>query len=176
MTNEDKKGETQIYELGFHLVPTVLAENVESEFKTIKGIIEKQGGVIFDEGIPQMMELAYTMEKRQERGYERYDSAYFGWVKFEIEGSLLEEIKEDLGAVPSLLRTLLIKADRENGMIGEVVALEDAQHADKMLEIADVTEVSDEGDITSSTNEEKEKVSEEALDKGIEGLVGEEKE
>jgi len=162
----------QVYELGVNLVPIIAEEAVGEQFQHIKKAIEAEGGKSFDEQFPRLINLAYTMAKRQETGFERFDSAYFGWIKFEANPDSLETIKEEIEGIPTVLRYLLIKATRENTVIGPIVLAD--EKAKEALEVAEVTEITEDGDITSISDDEEGEVTDEAIDKGIEELVGEE--
>ena len=180
MSNVEQTGSelTTVYELGFHLVPSIPEEGITEQFEAIKSHIEKVGGTFVDEQAPQLIDLAYTMEKRQERGYERYERAYFGWVKFEVAPEALEGLNEELETINTLLRTILIKASRENTMIGSLVLAEEKakEEAESAPEVVEMTTETDTGEIASVSKDEKAEVSDAAIDKGIENLVGDEAE
>ena len=55
--------ETKVYEIGFHIVPTVAEDAVSSEFEAVKGLIIKEGGDIIEEGAPELRNLAYQISK-----------------------------------------------------------------------------------------------------------------
>jgi hypothetical protein len=45
---------------------------------------------------------------------KKFDTAYFGWLKFETKSELMPSIKKAVDAYPNVLRYLLIKTVREN--------------------------------------------------------------
>ena len=51
--------------------------------------------------------------------YEKYDSAYFGWVKFETSSASIETIKKQIEILPSVIRMLVITTVRENTYLGK---------------------------------------------------------
>ena len=51
--------------------------------------------------------------------YEKFDEAYFGWLKFEVASNKIEAIKKAVEAVPSVIRMLLITTVRENTYLGK---------------------------------------------------------
>ncbi len=111
-TTEDHKAEA-VYELGYLVLPSVPEDNLASVVSTIVSTIEKAGGKTLDSENPFIQGLAYSMSKTV--GARKYvvDEAYIGWMKFEAEPSMIEEIKIAVEKMEEILRTLLIKAPRE---------------------------------------------------------------
>lgn len=101
--------EQNSYELAFHVLPTVAEGEVSSVFEELKTLITKNGGEIFSEEAPERVDLAYEIVKGAEGKNKRYKSAYFGWVRFKLEGAKLEKLDEAVQTNQSLLRTLVIK-------------------------------------------------------------------
>ena len=97
------------YELAFHVLPTVAEGEVATVFQVLKDIITKHGGEITIEEAPVRFELAYEIVKYLEGRNRKFNSAYFGWVRFKVEPAAIEAIKEDTEGVKELLRHLLIK-------------------------------------------------------------------
>src|SRR5690606_8924207 len=104
ITMEENKTQARLYEFGYHLLSSVPAESVSVEVETLKGLIAKHGGEIASEGKPQLIDLAYTIRKRFEGGYKKFDQAHFGWIKFTGDADMLEALKEDINDVDSVLR------------------------------------------------------------------------
>lgn len=167
MTEENNK-EAQVYELGYHILSTVPADDLEKEVSVIRSAIEKRGGSFIAEGTPESVELAYPMYVNEGGKQTKYDRAYFGWFKFEMDAEqavLLE--KEDVATNKQILRHVLITTTREetraqlqteqNGILREV-------QTKGTLEKKSVAE------------ESSGEVSEEAIDKSIDDLVGDDEE
>jgi ribosomal protein S6 len=111
--NEDVlENETYAYELAFHVLPTVAEGEVSSVFEQIKSLITKDGGSIFDEEAPERFELAYEIVKHLEGKNRKFTSAYFGWVRFKAESSIVESLLEEIEGRSDILRHLLIKLSR----------------------------------------------------------------
>jgi ribosomal protein S6 len=104
----------QVYELGYHIVSTVAEENLPKEVETLKAIVLKDGGSLVSEGEPKLINLAYSMTKSVADTKKKFDTAYFGWIKFETKSELMPSIKKAVDANPNVLRYLLIKTVREN--------------------------------------------------------------
>lgn len=143
MTKETvKTDKATVYEVGFHIVPAVSPEKLPEVVDAIKAVLGGVGATIISEEFPKLRNLAYTMVKAIGPARHRYDTAYFGWIKFEgpKEGTL--EIKKAMDANEKVLRYLLIKTVRENTMYGpkilppeekEVVKTDDIKDADKVV-------------------------------------------
>jgi ribosomal protein S6 len=104
--------ELQSYELAFHVLPTVAEGEVPKVFADLKSLIEKDGGEIFDEEAPEHFELAYEIEKYLEGRHRKFDSTYFGWVRFRIESKAVVALTEEVEGVKDILRYLLVKLTR----------------------------------------------------------------
>lgn len=105
--------ERTIYELGYHMVPSIGEENVAAEVAALKAIIERHEGVFLVEEHPVLTQLSYTLRIVRSGKREKYTTAYFGSLKFEIEPRLLARVKEDLEQDQNILRHLLITTVRE---------------------------------------------------------------
>lgn len=115
-STEAEQIERKIYEIGFHIVPSVPVEKLGAEISSLKEIIEKNGALIISDEMPKMRPLAYEMRKESAGKYQKFNTAYFGSVKFEsgAEGALA--IDGAFKKNPLILRHLLIKTVRENTM------------------------------------------------------------
>ena len=153
--------ERQIYEIGFQIVPSVPEEKLGAQFSELKETIEKNGGSIISEETPKLKQLAYEMRKETAGKYQKYNTAYFGWVKFEVlpEGSL--KIGEAFKTNGSTLRHLLIKTVRENTMTVPRIPFYRRTEAPKVEDKKDEKPV------------EKAEVSEAELDKAIDAAIAE---
>ncbi len=113
---EKQEGGKQVYELGYHIVSTVAEESLPKEVEVLKAIVLKDGGSQIAEGEPKLINLAYPMTKSVADTKKKFDTAYFGWIKFEAKSELIPEMKKKLDASEKVLRYLLIKTVRENTM------------------------------------------------------------
>lgn len=106
--------EQKIYELGFHLISTLSEEDVAKHFSHLREMIEKEGGACISEESPKRRELAYTMVQKENSKNTKFDTAYFGWIKFKGSPEQAVSIKESVYADRNVLRFLIIKTVREN--------------------------------------------------------------
>lgn len=116
---EDKiEGRTEVYELGYHIVPTVQESDLPSEVSTLKSLVEDNKGIIISDESPKMRGLSYTLFKVVKGVKQKCDSAYFGWIKFEGDSSLIKVVEDAVKTNPHILRYLLVKTVRENTLYG----------------------------------------------------------
>jgi len=147
----------QVYELGFHIVPTIAEEKVANVFGDIKSLLEKKGAIFISEEYPKMRPLAYTMFQNEAGKNEKFNFAYFGWVKYELPKEATEEVKEKLEKNKNILRFLVIKTVRENTLYGHKLS---KKENDKI-----------ETPVDGVISEEVVMASDEEIDKTIEELV-----
>lgn len=111
--------EPRIYELGYHLVPTIAEENIQAASKAVRGMVERISKDIIAEENPVFIDLAYTIVKTVDHKNKRFDNAYFGWIKFEGAPSGIAELEEGLKKDENVLRYLVVKTIREETFIAK---------------------------------------------------------
>ena len=93
-------------------------ENLEKEIAGIKSVIEGNGGLfIGEEGTPKIMKLSYEMIKVTHNKKNKFDTSYFGWMKFEAGAESILKIEEGIKKLDNILRFILIKTVRESKII-----------------------------------------------------------
>ena len=112
--NEEIEIITRVYEAGYHILPTVQEGDVEKVVGTIRAEIDKLGGSLIAEGAPNLIKLAFPMDKREGERHVDYDRAYFGWLKFEAGTQSAAALIEALKLNPSILRSIVFKTLRED--------------------------------------------------------------
>jgi len=151
----EKSEKMEVYEIGYHIVPSVSEENLATEVGKIMDLIK--GAEIISEEAPKLTDLAYTIAKQVGGLRRKFDKAYFGWVKFEMDNKDIAAVKKSLDANENVLRFLLIKTVRENTLYGsKLVAAEEV--AKKKATVK---------------KEEKAPASQEEIDKSIDELIKE---
>ncbi len=103
----------RIYEVGYHILPSVAEENVDKVVGEIRAVIEKLGGSFIAEGAPVLTKLAYDMDSREGDKWASQDRGYFGWIKFEAVVGSAEALEEMLKANKSILRHIVFRTVRE---------------------------------------------------------------
>lgn len=118
--NDNNKDRKAIYEIGYLIVGSIAEENVPVEADKVRKVVSDAGAEIISEEVPHYQQLAYTIQRKTVAGsYEKYDEAYFGWIKFEIGTDKIESIKKTVEIIPSVLRMLVITTVRENTYLGK---------------------------------------------------------
>lgn len=109
-----------VYEIGYLIASSIPEEKINGEVDAIKKIISDAGASIVSEEMPHRQNLAYTIRRKTVAGsYEKYDQAYFGWVKFEVGSGSIEAIKKAVEIIPSIIRMLVTTTVRENTFLGK---------------------------------------------------------
>jgi ribosomal protein S6 len=104
--------ERPVYELGFHIVPTVGEDGVSAVVERIRAVLGE--AELINEGAPRKMTLSYQVERSVSGKREKYTEAYFGFIKFATEREQLPGIQEKLRNLPEVLRYLVIETVRED--------------------------------------------------------------
>jgi len=164
--NEAETGlETGIYELGYHILSSLSEDELQEEVGALKGMIEKVGGVFVAEEAPVMFRLAYTIVRSVGGRREKYDTSYFGWMKFELPFGTAHTLQEELEKRESILRFLIIKTVREDTRAGKRIFQVKEEGISAPSRKTDSPVVSEEKKVS------QEPVSEEDLDRTIDELV-----
>lgn len=147
----------RVYEIGFHLIPTMSEEEVAKEVNNIKNLIEKAGGVFMSEGYPKMRPLEYVIKVPISMPKARFSHAQFGWIKFEacVEAPLM--IKEGLFRNENIIRLIIVKTSKENTFYGYKLKQKEEAEEKRKEEMSKAIEDS--------------KVSDEEIDKSIEEII-----
>lgn len=157
---DEISNELLVYEVGYHILPTIEESEVGAETEKIRSAIGENQGIIVSEEAPKIMTLSYEISKNINSKKQKFNRAYFGWIKFEIEPGRVSAVKNKLENLQSILRFLIIKTVRE-----------DTIHAYKMPLLK--REGSKEG--RREETDKREEASEEEIDKSIDELLVDEK-
>lgn len=156
--NEDVEINSRIYEVGYLLLPTIPEEGIPALYGNLKDLVVSLGGEIISDEMPKMITLAYTMSKVTQNVRSKFNSAFFGWVKFEINPEKVLELKKKLDLDPNFLRFLILKTVREN-----TIAAKRFVHKDSRKKIFSAKK---EGE-----NENVAPIDEKEIDKEIDAMV-----
>ncbi|MDQ5953090.1 MAG: small subunit ribosomal protein [Patescibacteria group bacterium] len=116
------KTDKTVYEIGYNLISTISEEEVSKQVGALKDKITSLGGEIISEENPNLIKLAYEMIKEIDNKNVRFSSAYFGWVKFELEPASIADIEKFAKTNNSVLRHIIIKTVRESTMYSAKLA------------------------------------------------------
>ncbi len=103
----------RVYEVGYHIIPTVPEANLEGVVASLHSLIETVKGSFIAEGAPVSTKLAYTMSAREGDKNVNYDRGFFGWIKFEAGAESVALLDESLKANPQILRFITFRTLRE---------------------------------------------------------------
>ncbi len=120
-----------VYEVGYHIVPTVSPEQLPKEVEAIKALLGGKDAKIISEEAPKLRPLAYTMLKVVGPLRQKFDTAYFGWIKFEGTSDAIVAVQKALDASEKVLRSLVVKTVAENTLYGAKVLPKEAPVAEK---------------------------------------------
>jgi ribosomal protein S6 len=164
---EDKHEDRMtVYEIGYLIASSVPEEKIGVEADAVKKIISDSGASIISEGAPERQDLAYTIRRKTVGGsYEKYDIAYFGWIKFEVGSSLVDGIKKAVEVIPSIIRVLVTTTVRDNTFLGKHAPLvnQKSSEDEKIAEVVVTPE-----SVVSATP-----ATAEEIDKSIDAMVKE---
>ncbi len=158
----EKEMTLRIYEVGFHVSPSVKEEDVEKVVAEVRALIEKAGSSFIAEGAPAHTKLSYPISVRHGEKYTEYDRAFFGWIKFETTTEVSAHIDAALKAHPSIIRHLVFKTVREDTRAKLKVTMREVRRTDTIRSAPKKTEEAAETP-----------VSEADLDKALETLTAE---
>ena len=105
---------SQIYEVGYLLVPTIKEEDLSVVYDNLKELVNSFGGEIITDEMPKMISLAYPMQKVTSNVRNKFHAAYFGWTKFVMDSSKILELKKHLDLDLNFIRFLILKTVKEN--------------------------------------------------------------
>ncbi|KKU25581.1 MAG: hypothetical protein UX39_C0025G0021 [Candidatus Magasanikbacteria bacterium GW2011_GWA2_46_17] len=106
--------ESRVYEIGFHVVSSIPEEKLAAEVTVIKDVLESNGAIFISEDFPKLKNLAYSMTKTAGAKHFKFDVAYFGWVKFEMNPEGAVQVKKLLELNNNILRFIIVKTVRES--------------------------------------------------------------
>ncbi|MFZ2150083.1 MAG: 30S ribosomal protein S6 [Minisyncoccia bacterium] len=113
--NEAEGSATErVYELGYLLVPTLSEEEVPGAYGNLKDLISTLGGAHVADEMPKMIPLAYQMVKVISNIRNKFNTGYFGWIKFTMEADKVLELKKKLDLDTTIIRFLILKTVKEN--------------------------------------------------------------
>ena len=160
--HEDKVEGVETYELGYHLVPSLSEEDLALRVTELQKAITAAGGSVISEGSPQPYTLTYTMNKLRAGKWDKYDTSFFGWVRFEAVAGVMVALREELDHNEHLIRYLLIKLSKA-ALAPEPVRKPRRESTEVDVEPKEIKK--------PQAKEEKGEVSEKELDEQIEQLI-----
>ena len=145
-----------VYEIGYHLVPTIAQDNVAAEADKVRALLGD--AEIIKSAVPAKFRLSYVIERSAAGRREKYAESYFGFIKFAIDKEAIPAVEAGLRANRNVLRHLLIETVREDVTPRRAVFTSDRLEGETIHKPETVVE-------------EKGEVSEEELNKSLDALV-----
>jgi ribosomal protein S6 len=105
---------SKVYELGYLIVPTIKEEDVVVNYGNLKELVTSFSGEIITDEMPKMINLAYSMQKVISNVRSKFNTAYFGWIKFTMNGAQVIKLKKHLDLDSNIIRFLILKTVKEN--------------------------------------------------------------
>ncbi len=112
--NEKDLKESTVYEISYLLDPSLEEEDLSSVISSVKESFESKGGIFVSEAWPKKMILSYKILVSKDGKKSDYDTAYFGWQKYEVASDKINEVKTDIEKNISIVRFMIIKTTRED--------------------------------------------------------------
>ncbi|MBY0376706.1 30S ribosomal protein S6 [Patescibacteria group bacterium] len=157
-TEAKTASDARVYEVGYLLAPTIAEEEVPAHYTSLKDLVVSLGGEMISDEIPKMIPLAYTMLKVVSNVRSKFNNAYFGWVKFEMNPDKIGELKSKLDLNPNIVRFLITKTVKENTIASKRFIYKDGPRRKTPMQ------KKEEGEVSAPINKEE-------VDKEIEAMV-----
>ncbi len=119
---------SRVYELGYLLVPTIPSEDVPAVYTGLKDLVISFGGELVADEMPQNINLAYSMVKVVANVSSKFNTAYFGWIKFTMDSNKVLELKKKLDLDTKIIRFLILKTVKENTIAAKRFVRGDMMH------------------------------------------------
>jgi len=157
--DEAFSSDPRVYEVGYLFVPNISQEELPANYGNLKELVSSFGGHIISDEMPKIINLAYPMIKVISNIHTKFTTAYFGWVKFEIDPARVLELKKKLDLSSNIIRFLIIKTVKENTIATKRFVYRDGAHRKT---------VAKNGEEASAENTE---INKEEIDKEIDAMV-----
>ena len=112
--NNETIVDSRVYEISF-IFDNKLEESAALEkSNALKQSIATLGGSFISEEAPYMRELAYEMIRVVNNVNVRFNEAYFGWIKFEMDADKVKDFEKAIKLDEEVVRYLVVKTVRDN--------------------------------------------------------------
>lgn len=114
------ESELKLYELGYHLIPTIAQGKIEDVVRDLVTLIEKHEGAVRGGELPEMRDIAYAISQRTDSGKKEFKNTYFGWMNIDLAPDQAEVLKEELKGNESVLRFILLSKSVDDTPEGDM--------------------------------------------------------
>lgn len=165
--------ETKIYEISFIFDNRLDESKASEKLETLKKDIASLNGSFISEETPYLRELSYEMIRVVNNVNTRFNSGYFGWVKFSLESKDIETLNKKLKLDEEVVRFLITKAVIGNDILTREIEIMKADPA--LVKNKDEEEIVDDGTQVDTTREDDleanlDEATKKELDKEIENI------
>ena len=154
--------EQRVYEISFLINPSLDNDQLQELIKNLEKDISKISDEIITISDVDLIDLAYTIKVNIGGKYDKYDKAYFGWIKFVTYPDRLSELKEELSFNKDIIRYMIIKTVREDTR---------AQLEQEAIQKLDEVKTEAASNIQNQGGDNGEDLSDEEIDKVVEELL-----
>ncbi len=112
--NESVMDEGQVYEISYILDGRLDESKAAEKAESFKKDIASLEGSFISEETPYVRELSYEMTRVVNNVNVRFTEGYFGWVKFEMNPTKIEELNKKLKLDEEVVRFLILKTVKGN--------------------------------------------------------------
>lgn len=131
---EETTSNANVYEVSYHLVPTMAEDAVPGAADKIKAVITDLGGEIISDAAPELKTLAYSISKTVKAIKSNYNKAYFAWVKFTLTPEAVEKVKAALDASEVVIRYLIVSTVKESTLLADKETKRTTAKIDKSID------------------------------------------
>ena len=121
--NESVMDEGKVYEISYILDGRLDESRAAEKAEAFKKDIASLGGSFISEETPYVRELSYEMIRVVNNVNVRFNEGYFGWVKFELTPSKVEELDKKLKLDEEVVRFLVLKTVKGNDIFTKDIAV-----------------------------------------------------
>jgi ribosomal protein S6 len=161
--------EVSSYEFAFHILPTVAEGEVPETLSQVKAHFTNVGAAIFDEELPERIDLVYPIVKHLEGKNRRFNSAYFGWIRFRVAGEKIQVLQDELKTETNVLRFLIVKLTK----LDEANPFKFHEHRKSLKMVEVINEEETAAPVVLTEAEADVPVVEEALNESLDKITGE---
>jgi ribosomal protein S6 len=115
--NESVMDEAKVYEISYILDNRLDESKAAEKAEAFKKDIASLEGSFISEETPYMRELSYEMTRVVNNVNVRFNEGYFGWVKFEMIPTRVEELNKKLKLDEEVVRFLVLKTEKGNDIL-----------------------------------------------------------
>jgi ribosomal protein S6 len=121
--NESVMDEGKVYEISYILDNRLDESRAAEKAEAFKKDIASLEGSFISEETPYVRELSYEMTRVVNNVNVRFTEGYFGWVKFEMIPSKVEELNKKLKLDEEVVRFLVLKTVKGNDIFTKDISV-----------------------------------------------------